>query len=137
MPAACHGSSVRLVPRDTVNDGHDEGCVVPPPPHRRRDRDGAIAHLGGRVAFGLVLDDRGSAEDGSGWVGALQTAADYARNDPDVLRIADEIHSAAHDLRTRAAARAYAASTLVFTPDGPAPWLLHGMLERLDELDDR
>jgi hypothetical protein len=88
-------------------------------------------------AAGLVSDDPGDPEGPTGWRGALQVAADLTRNDPGVLRVADELYAAAHDLRTRQAVRAYAASTLPVFPAGSAHWLLRGMLERLDTTVDR
>lgn len=106
----------------------------------RRDvpgRDGALAHQGKQVALSLLFDERGSPEDPSGWTGGLQVAADLSRNHADVLRIADEIFAVAGDLRTAAAIRAYTASTLVLTPSGPGHWLLRGMLERLEALEER
>ena len=100
------------------------------------DRDGAMAHLGKKVARGLLENDPGDPEDHSGWRGALQDAADLSRQDPRVLRVADEIHQAAYDITTPAAVRAYATSTLVVVPSGPGSWVLRGMLERLEAIAD-
>jgi hypothetical protein len=96
-----------------------------------------MAHQGKQVALSLLFDERGWPEDPSGWTGGLQVAADLSRNHADVLLIADEIFSIAGDLRTAAAVRAYAASTLAVFPEGPGHWLLRGMIERLDALEER
>lgn len=48
------------------------------------------------------------AEGRRGWHAALQAAADDSRHDPEVLRITDEIHAAAHRLTDDEAVCAYA-----------------------------
>ena len=51
---------------------------------------------------------RGQADGGRGWHAILQAAADDSRQDPEVLRITDEIHASAHRLTTDDALCAYA-----------------------------
>lgn len=62
--------------------------------------------LHGQHATRALRDGR---TDGSrGWHAILQAAADDSRQDPEVLRITDEIHAAAHRLTTDDALCAYA-----------------------------
>jgi hypothetical protein len=51
---------------------------------------------------------RGQTAGGRGWHAILQAAADDSREDPEVLRITDEIHAAAPRLTTDDALCAYA-----------------------------
>lgn len=76
----------------------------------RRDveRDRAMAHHGHQVAKGLRQNRPGDADGGTGWRGALQVAADQSRQDREILRLADELYSAAPDLTTPAGVRTYA-----------------------------
>ncbi len=98
----------------------------------RRDveRDRAMAPHGRQVARVLRQNRLGDADGGTGWRGALQVAADQSRQDHEILRLADELYSAAPDLTASAGVRAYAESTLL-TVTGPAAiWFLRGMLDR-------
>jgi hypothetical protein len=84
--------------------------------HPRADAAARLGGLGGwRVhLLGLhgahaarALRD-GEAAGPRGWHAALQAAADDSRQDPEVLRITDEIHAAAPGLRTADALCTYA-----------------------------
>lgn len=93
-------------------------------------------HLGRRVAEHLLERFAGESERGTGWRGALQSAATLTENDPGILLIADEVYRAAPDLRAPAGVRAYAMSTLAIVPEGPGHDLLLGMLDHTDSTDD-
>lgn len=96
-------------------------------PQRRRWRDPALEHLGCRVAAGLIDDEPGDADGYTGWRGALQQAANVSRNDSWVLLIADEVYTAASDLTSAAAVRAYAASTMLVVHGGAGRFVLDGL----------
>lgn len=98
-----------------------------------------MAHHGRQVARGLRQNRPGDAEGGTGWRGALQVAADQSRQDQEILRLADEIYSAASGITTPAGVREYAESTLPTVTGPAAVWFLRGMLERpdLEAGDDR
>jgi hypothetical protein len=98
----------------------------------QEERDGAMVAHGRRVARALRDRDPGNADGGTGWRGALQTAANQSRQDPEILRIADEIYAAQRDLGSVAGVQVYAEHTLPTVSGLAARSFLHGMLARLE-----
>lgn len=94
-----------------------------------------VAH-GDAVAWGLCDGLAGDPETGIGWRGALQAAADLSQNDPEILRIADEIHIVAPMLRGPGRVFAYVDATQATTTSVAALTLLRGMLLHLERTRD-
>lgn len=99
---------------------------------RDAERDRAMARYGRQVAPGPATEPAGRRGGGTGWRRALQVATDQSRQDREILRLADELYSAAPDLTASAGVRAYAVSTLSTVTGSAATWFLRGMLERPD-----
>lgn len=108
-----------------------------PIPHRSRQLT-MMTH-GDATAWGLCDAHTGNAEKGTGWWGALQAAADLSGNDPEILRLADEIHIFAPTLRSPGRLYAYVHATQGTAVGASARAFLRGMVLHLDsthELDD-
>ncbi|MEV4419878.1 hypothetical protein AB0L40_07880 [Patulibacter sp. NPDC049589] len=102
-------------------------------PGRENAREERLRHHGEAVAVALVTGDAGDAEGGTGWQGGLQAAADAARNESALLRIADEVYAAASGLHDPDRVTAFATAALEGS-DGPlAVAFLTGMLEGTSE----
>jgi hypothetical protein len=99
-------------------------------PHDPAQHDAAMAHYGSRVARGLLRDDRGSAEGGTGWRGLLQVAADRSGQDPGILQIADDVYAAASRLRDQTVLRAYGEVALMTVGTVAGESFLRGLLHR-------
>lgn len=83
-----------------------------------------LERYGGYVARQLLGTPEGGVED---WRVYLQQAADVSQQDPEVLRVCDELFASGSDLRTTMAIRAYAESTALTVTHAPATTFLHGM----------
>lgn len=95
----------------------------------REDVSHALTALGRRTARSLLAAGGRVPRGGVHWSDALQLAADRTDQHQEILRIADELHIAAPDIRSGAGIRVYVLSTLPSVRSEAALSFLIGMFE--------